>query len=492
MAATFLAWYQGLIFNPDRRVAQATLALTLLAVAAGVAVSVALLGPLLAIAAGLGVLAAYLALRSPRWGLTFVILVAALLPFATFPFRLGFKPTFLDAALLAFVFVWTVGLLTGRDRRFVGSPMGLAVAVFLILAIFAFALGAANARPSVTTIRRFAEVALGILLFFVVINVIRQEEDLEWAGRVLMLAGAGAAVIGVAFYVIPEEWTVRILNALGRLDYPGGYGALRYIEDDPENAMRAIGTAIDPNTFGGMLILFSALLAPQLFAPRPLFRRWLVAAMFGVTVLCLYLTYSRSAMLGLASAIVFIALLRYRKLLWVGLFGLILLLLLPQAQEYVARFVAGIQGQDLATQMRFGEYRDALRLIARYPVFGVGFSGVPDIDLYLGVSSVYLLMAENMGVVGLLAFLLAMGIFFAMVLRALRAGLRDDRREALLLGLSGAVAGVLVSGMLDHYLFNLAYPHMVSLFWIYVGLAVATILLEQQQWKLASDRLHVQ
>ena len=198
-------------------------------------------------------------------------------------------------------------------------------------------------------------------------------------------------------------------------------------------------------------------------------------------MLCLYLTYSRSAMLGLASAIVFIALLRYRKLLWLGVVGLILLLLLPQTQEYVARFAAGIQGQDLATQMRFGEYRDALRLISRYPVFGVGFSGVPDIDLYLGVSSVYLLMAENMGVVGLLAFLLAMVVFFVMVLRTARAGLLDDRREALLLGLSGAVAGVLVSGVLDHYLFNLAYPHMVSLFWIYVGLAVATILLERAE-----------
>jgi hypothetical protein len=481
MAQTFISRMQSLLFNPDRRVAAASLAGLLLVVALLAASAVAILGPLLAMAAGLGAVAAYLALRSPRWGLTFVILVACLLPFASFPFRLGFKPTFLDAALAAFVFVWAVGLLTGRDRRFVGSPMGLAVAVFLILAVFAFALGAANARPSVTTIRRFAEIALGILLFFVVINVIRQQEDLEWAGRVLMLAGAGAALIGVVLYVIPEAWTVRIFNALARFDYPGGYGALRYVEDDPENALRAIGTAIDPNVFGGMLILFSGLLAPQVVAPLPLFRRWLAAAMLGVAVLALYLTYSRSAMLGLATAIVFVALLRYRKLLLVGAAGLALLLLLPQAQEYVARFVAGIQGQDLATQMRFGEYRDALRLISRYPVFGVGFSGVPDIDLYLGVSSVYLLMAENMGVVGLLTFLSAMTLFFVMVLRMARAGIRDDRREALLLGLSGAIAGVLVSGVLDHYLFNLAYPHMVSLFWIYVGLAVATILLERAE-----------
>ena len=479
MLNSLISHLQHSLFHPDRRMANVALGALLVASAAGVAVIVAILGPLLAIAAALGLVAGYLALRSPRWGLTFVILVACLLPFATFPFRLGFKPTFLDAALAAFVFVWAVGLLTGRERRFVGSPMALPVAMFLLLALFAFALGGANARPSITTIRRFAEILGGILLFFVIINVVREQQDLEWAGKTVMLAGAGAAMIGIIFYVIPQDWTVRVFNALGRFDYPGGAGALRFIEDDPNNPMRAIGTAIDPNTFGGMLLLFAGLTAPQLFTPRPLFRRWMVVVFMGLDVLCLYLTYSRSAMVGLVVALGLIALLRYRKLLVLGLVGVALLLLLPQAQDYVARFAAGVQGQDLATQMRFGEYRDALRLIARYPVFGVGFSGTPDIDLYIGVSSVYLLMAEQMGLVGLAAFLSALVVFFVMFFRTVRTGLSDLRREALLLGLGGALAGVLVSGLLDHYLFNLAYPHMVSLFWIYVGLAVAAILMER-------------
>ena len=82
-----------------------------------------------------------------------------------------------------------------------------------------------------------------------------------------------------------------------------------------------------------------------------------------------------------------------------------LLFFLPQTQEYVARLIAGFAGQDLATQMRFGEYKDALILIRRYPLFGVGFTGVPDIDLYLGVSMVYLIIAQNMGLIGLACFL---------------------------------------------------------------------------------------
>jgi hypothetical protein len=48
-------------------------------------------------------------------------------------------------------------------------------------------------------------------------------------------------------------------------------GALRFIEDDPAGTMRAIGTAVDPNVLGGMMILVAALLGPQLVGKAPLF-----------------------------------------------------------------------------------------------------------------------------------------------------------------------------------------------------------------------------
>jgi hypothetical protein len=41
------------------------------------------------------------------------------------------------------------------------------------------------------------------------------------------------------------------------------------------------------------------------------------------------------------------------------------------------------------------------------------------------------------------------------------------------------VLGALVSGIFDHYWFNMTYPHMTVLFWLYVGLATATILVQQ-------------
>ena len=52
----------------------------------------------------------------------------------------------------------------------------------------------------------------------------------------------------------------------------------------------------------------------------------------------------------------------------------------------------------------------------------MGFLGSPDLDTYIGVSSVYLLMAEQMGIVGVVVFLLTMAIFFFFV----RARKRDS------------------------------------------------------------------
>jgi len=68
--------------------------------------------------------------------------------------------------------------------------------------------------------------------------------------------------------------------------------------------------------------------------------------------------------------------------------------------------------------------------------------------------------------------------FFVMVFSSWRHGY-DPRLEPLLLGYAGAVLGALVSGIFDHYWFNMTYPHMTVLFWLYVGMAVAVMLIQE-------------
>lgn len=487
---------ESILFSPDPRVAWLGRAALIFGGALIAALVVAAAGPLYG-AAGLVVLVfAALVLSDVRWGMIAVFAVIGFLPFATLPFKVGFTPTFLNLAMLAVYFVWLIRIFTRRDRELIGSPIGAAVLLFLLMAFFAFANGLRFSRPTMTTLRNFAELVLAIAFFFVLVNTLRTRRDAEFFARLIMLAGVVAAAIAVVFYVIPAATTIRILDALGRFGYPGGAGALRYIEDSAENPMRAIGTMVDPNVLGGFMILTIGLTLPQLVSPSPLFRRWLIAGFLGVEMLCLYLTYSRGSLAGLAIGLVVIGLLRYRKLLLLALGGGLLLLLLPQAQAYVLHFVEGIQLQDRATLMRLGEYKDALALIGRYPWFGVGFAGSPDADLYVGVSNLYLLMAEIMGVLGVFAFLIVITGYLANLFWAWRQtrvvlpqSVEDARAEALLLGLLAAIVGALVGGIFDHYLFNLVYPHMGVMLWSYFGLGMVLVRLTRQHAASQIDTL---
>ena len=430
-------------------------------------------GPLAGAALLAAIIVGLVVLRDIELGFWGVILVVCLLPFATLPIDIGVTPTFLDMALGAVFAIWALGLVTGRQRTVVTSPLTIPLGIFILVAVFAFIFGLGNGPLTPTLLRKFAELILSLSFVLIVIDYCTTWIRLERLVKVVILAGAGAAAIAILMWLMPEEAANTGLNMLTRLGYPGGW-VIRYIEENPALSERAIGTSVDPNVLGGLLLMIGALAGPQLVSKRPLFPRWLTYLLFGTILLGLILTFSRSAMFGLATGFGFIAILRYRRLIpYMAIAGLIFLIL-PFTQAYVSRFVEGILGQDLATQMRFGEYKDALILIQRYPLFGVGFAGTPDIDIYLGVANVYFTIAEVMGLVGLLSFFaVVIGVFVYAFLN--RSVIRQHPRlDSVWLGLHAALVGALAAGIFDHYLLNMEFHHAVTAFWMLVGLAIAS------------------
>ena len=93
-----------------------------------------------------------------------------------------------------------------------------------------------------------------------------------------------------------------------------------------------------------------------------------------------------------------------------------------------------------------------------------------------------------MGLVELSVFLLTMGIFFWRVARAWFAGLaRDELLAPILLGVAGALLGAMIGGLVDHYFFNLKFVHAVTLFWLYVGLGMTTLVLHARDNVILSE-----
>ena len=486
VVARLQAW---LVTGSQRRQVVATLGLCLVVGMAGGALF-AFLGPVLAMAFLVAVAGGLMLLRSTQLTLLALVSLICLLPFAALPVPdIGFSPTLLDVVLLVFLLSWLFQVARKKRRRFVGSSLALPVLIFMALACISFVIGLSFASLTTNLLRHFAELLLNIFLLFLVLNTVQDLEDLQRVITALILAGLAAAFIGIVLYFLPQDLTIRLLSMLRFFRYPAGSGVLRFVEDNPDLPLRATSTSIDPNVLGGLLVIIAGITVPQLLTrdPLPLFRRlrsesgpgkginWLVVPVLMMLLVCLLLTFSRGAMAGLGIAFLVLALLRYRRLLLVMLLVALLVLMLPQTQWYIQHFVEGLRGEDLATQMRFGEYKDALILISRYPWLGVGFAGAPDIDTYIGVSNVYLLIAEEMGLLGLAVFLWISALTIRQALHWLSQK-RDSGQEAMVLGLWTALLGALSSGLVDHYFFNINFQHAVALFWLCIGLLVSATL----------------
>ena len=171
--------------------------------------------------------------------------------------------------------------------------------------------------------------------------------------------------------------------------------------------------------------------------------------------------------MGLAVGVLYLATFRYRRAWVVAAVAGLALAALPQGNAVLTRFLEAFGGRDPATALRLVEYHTATQLIAQYPWFGVGFGSGPNVQLFLGVSSLYLLIAEEMGLIGLSVFLAMVGLLLVDSLRGLSV-LREPRNQGLALCFQACLAAALTSGLFDHYFFR--FPHSLALFWYYAGL----------------------
>lgn len=434
----------------------------------------ALAGPVITFGAVLGGLAALYIITNVQAALYSVIFVMMLLPFGALPVKIAFTPTFLDAAMGAFLLVYLSMWMTGLRQNIRLTPVHTLLTLYVLWLVLSFVLGLRHAPPTSQDIRQFAETLLSISMAFILVDLLRDAGTLRRLVLVVVAAVGLQALITIGLYVLPNETTENILVRLARLGYPDG-GVIRYIEDNPGLAERAIGTWVDPNALGGVLAVSAAMIAPQLFALRPVLRyRWLTFLTLALVGLALFLTYSRASMLAFAVGLLFIAFARYRRFLPLIFLCGALLLVLPQTQAYIQRFVEAFTGADLATQMRLGEYSDSLRLISRYPIFGVGFTGTPEIDIYTDAASMYLIMANQIGLVGLAIFLLNIGAVFAYGYWGWRAAKHDPELDAIHLGYHAALLTGLVNAAADLYFFRLDFQASITLFWLVLALALAS------------------
>ncbi len=175
--------------------------------------------------------------------------------------------------------------------------------VWVITAYAALTVGLALIRPT----EQDAEVLgvvynLRFLMFFLygalVMSWQNSSEFLKRALKIALIAGAVVASLGVLQYLILPD------NALSNLGYSklNGTPPAFFIDDKP-NLERAMSTLKDPNSLGAYMIIIIALGFAFLVKARYRVRQKYIA-LVAVSSVCLWLSFSRGAVLGLILAMV--------------------------------------------------------------------------------------------------------------------------------------------------------------------------------------------
>lgn len=303
------------------------------------------------------------------------------------------------------------------------------------------------------------------IAFLVILNTFRRRSQIS---RLL------GAVIGIGF-------TVAILGILGHV---APNGKLLWFRDPPGGAI-PFGPFVNRNHFAGYLVMVMPIALGMLTGIRNRDKRTLLGFAAAVMAGAVLLSASRGGVISLAAgAAAFGLMLISTRAAKKNLFPLVLvgcIALIGAASIGIGPLLArstDLATGDLASEFRWPVWKDTARMIADFPVLGVGmgcfryifpaYKTLPVQLLFTHTENEYLQLLAEMGIVGF-----SIGaIFIVLILKTSFRGLKGKRStysRGMIIGLTAAVIGMLVHSLVD---FNLHVPSNGMLFAMILGILV--------------------
>lgn len=317
---------------------------------------------------------------------------------------------------------------------------------------------------------------VAFVLFAILLeNAIVTQKQLETLLMLLVVAGTLVAVYGILQYIF--RW---------------GYQSEAWVDSDMFESIsfRVSGTLENPNMLGQYFLLVIPLGGAGLLAAKDWVMRIFYLVCCGLMCICMLLTFSRGAWLGLLFAgFVFVLFLQPRLLLLTPIALVALYFILPET--IITRFTSIGNLTDQSTSYRVYIYLGTLAMLKDYWICGIGpgdaaFNLVYPKYSFSGVEAphshnLFLQIVCDAGIVAVLLFVM---ILYHWV-RELCAAFCSEKvwkwklqQVAVLAGM----AGFLVQAMTDYSFYNY---RVMFLFWVYV--AVGALLSHRHQ--LSEGRL---
>jgi O-antigen ligase len=361
--------------------------------------------------------------------------------------------------------------------------MVVLLAIYLISALFS-----ADTKRSWDAVVVF--VTEGFALYFLLINVIRTSEMVRYVTWILLAAGAAVSVLAVHQTVTGNYDSNYFGFAQADTAIRTGVTTLTGDVLQP----RMAGSIGETNRFAQTMLMLIPLGIFRVAGERSLTLRTIAAALTVVLTLGVVLSFSRGGAVGLAALVIalpVLRLIRWRYVLFLFAMVAVILAALPQYANRVGSIVAatgldssGATAVDNSLLSRATETLAAALVVVDHPVIGVGPAMFPFYyeqyahtvgllvrnDVEREAHNLYLGIGAELGVPGLVVFLIIALVTVRMLLKARRASIR--RRpdlERLATPFLLALMTYYVTGMFLHLSFGRFY-------WIMLAIAGAAAL----------------
>jgi len=373
------------------------------------------------------------------------------------------------------------------DAVMVGAAYVFLSSTYFSIAVNSLALGlmAVSWALLMVTERRWSVRATpldGFFLAYVAAELLATAFSTERAQSLLF--SKRLLLIGIVYFLASRIESVAaakraVAVLLGSAGVVGALGVAKLVLGNPEENTRLGIFQFYMTTSEIMMIALLLTLPFVLHRGTPLRVRLAAAAVLVPVAIALYATVTRGAYLAAAAGIIFIALVRNRKLL-IPLVVLVVALFLFAPPYVESRLQSIIDLNHPENVSRLMMWKAGLRIFADHPVVGVG-----DIDLgdllhryaepgYPGgwghLHNVGLQILVTLGVVGAAAFV-ALFVRIAITEWRIYRAVRDDWfTGSFVLGALAVFVGFLVNGLTE---WSFGDQEVVILLWISVGLSLA-------------------
>jgi O-antigen ligase len=385
--------------------------------------------------------------------------------------------------LALFLRVGVVFLLHG-ERPAIGLPI-TGLAAYLAAACIGVVTGLVQGHGVVAVLQDFRQFTEFVALYLIVVHRVSTPKQVK---QIVACFFAGCALL--ALHGIVERFTnigIPLMQVLSDAVY---HGATRS------------GSFYGATPLGALLVLAICGSVALMLSTRSWFTRLLLGVATAVCLTTIVFTNTRASWVSLffALIVVFLSIRKTPRLVLTVavtclVFGAALGSLVVARMEKI-EFTKG----ERSLLERVDYYKTAWYIFRKHPTLGLGWgaayrrSDVLANKRYVPrprprvfdekfsaeestVHSAYLQLLVKIGLIGLAGFLCILFSWFLRVMRAWRAGLRDELDYNLFVGITAALLGYLVHCSLENFF---QWPVMAQSFWLYMGLStvMANILLE--------------